>query len=92
MADYTDHVSKEMLVRPISLEEYESIWGLASIAESDPRFRTKLERHRAEVIKAMKMGDQLWEWRVGTEAFSSAGGLAVIRGEEIVWARLDWRS
>ncbi|MEJ7637964.1 MAG: hypothetical protein WKF75_08290 [Singulisphaera sp.] len=81
-----------MLLRPVTLDEYERYWEWDRIAESHPRCRPKLDQHRAEVHEAMKLGDQLWEWRRGTESFSMSGGLAVTRGGEIVWARHDWRS
>jgi hypothetical protein len=88
--DWTDLVRPEMLTQCVTLDEYftERLeWvrrGL--IAQST------VDQDRAQLEARAQPGDEWWEWVLGSEPLMQEGGLALVRGGQVVWARLDWIS
>ncbi len=80
-----------MLNRRVMLDEYfgERLEWVRKgrIAQS----AVEQDRVRLEA-RAQPGGDEWWEWVMGTEPLMQMGGLALVRGGCIVWARNDWIS
>jgi hypothetical protein len=88
--DWTDLVKREMLTRPLTLDEY-----FAEGMELIRRGRiaqSAIDRDRAQLEARRQAGDEWWEWVMGTEPLMQMGGLALVRDGEVVWARNDWIS
>jgi hypothetical protein len=88
--DWTDLVKREMLTRRVTLDE--------SFAEGRELVRrgrvaqSVIDHNRAELEARAQPGDEWWEWVMGTAPLMQMGGLALVRGGEVVWARNDWIS
>jgi len=92
MSDATQHVTAPMLQHRTTLDEYFHKWEYDRFAEGNPRLQKKMADRGNQLHELMQENDELWEWLVGTEAFSQAGGLAVVRDGQVFWACCDWRS
>jgi hypothetical protein len=88
--DWTDLVAHEMLTRRITLDKYfaESL-ELVAKGRLD---RSAVDGDRAQLEGRAQPGDEWWEWVIGTEPLRQIGGVALVRGGAIVWARDDWIS
>jgi hypothetical protein len=88
--DWTDLVSPKMLTRRVTLDEY-----FAESMELVGKGRVEksaIDRDRAQLEARAQPGDEWWEWVMGTEPLRQIGGVALVRGGAIVWARDDWIS
>ena len=54
--------------------------------------RAKVEAHAARIEAKLQPDDELWEWRNEGGPFASAGGMAILRGGEVVEWWSEWRS
>jgi hypothetical protein len=88
--DWTDLVRPEMLTRCVTLDEYfaERLEWVrrGHIAQS------AVDQDRAQLEARAQSGDGWWEWLLGSEPLMQMGGLALVRGGQVVWARNDWIS
>lgn len=58
------------------------VWAEPKLIEGEARIRSRMEP-----------GDELWGWHnPGRNAFSRAGGLAILRGGEVVWCERHYVS
>jgi hypothetical protein len=83
------HVTPEMLTKRTTYAEWVANLGLV-----DPpagKFLERIEKYGSRLSKLMQSGDELWEWKTGTD-FAAAGGFAILRDGKIVWAESTWRS
>jgi hypothetical protein len=88
--DWTDLVKRELLTRRVTLDEY-----FAEYMELVRRGRiaqSVVDRSRAQLEERAQVGDEWWEWVMGTEPLMQMGGLALLRDGDVVWARNDWIS
>lgn len=82
---------REWLVGPTTFHEYCRRW-FGDPAEMPPKLQARVEQRAAEVAAKLSPEDELWEWHADGGPFSSAGGMAVLRGGKIVeWWR-EWVS
>lgn len=82
---------RDWLVAPTTFRDYMDRFldGTDSVS---PDLLARFEQRAAEVAVKLRPGDELWEWHQRGGAFSSSGGLAVLRGGEVVeWWR-EWVS
>lgn len=88
--DWNDIVAPEMLTRRVTLEEYfaerESWVRMGQIR------RSAIDQDRLELEARWQAGDEWREWLMGTQPLRQIGGLALVRGGRIAWARHDWFS
>ena len=88
--DWIDLVKHEMLTCRVTLDEY-----FAESMELVRRGRlaqAAVDRNRAELEARAQLGDEWWEWVMGTVPLMQMGGLAIVRDGKLVWARNDWIS
>ena len=82
---------RDWLVAPTTFRDYMDRF-LGGIDSVSPDLLARYEQRAAEVAVKVQPGDELWEWHQRGGPFSSSGGLAVLRGGEVVeWWR-EWVS
>ena len=52
----------------------------------------RIENYGRRFSGLMEPGDEIWEWKTGTDDFGAAGGFAILREGDIIWADATWRS
>lgn len=65
---------------------------LASIPDLPEEKRRRAMGRVAAVEAKLLPGDEVWEWRYDGGAFSSAGGVAVLRDGQIIEEWREWVS
>jgi hypothetical protein len=83
-------VTHDMLIGRATIDEWVENLGLD--APPSGKSLERIETYGRRLTALMQPGDELWEWRIGTEQFASTGGFAILRNGEIVWADSTWRS
>jgi hypothetical protein len=90
MDDWAEFVSREMLDRSVTLDEYFAQY--VDLVRKGRVAQSALDRDRAQLEARTQPGDEWWEWVLGTEPLMQQGGLALVRGGRVIWARQDWIS
>jgi hypothetical protein len=90
MDDWTDLVEPEMLTRRLTLDEYFA--EHVEWVRKGHITQAAVDQNRAQLEARWQPGDEWWEWIMGTEKLMQMGGLALVRGGQIAWARNDWIS
>jgi len=88
--DWTEFVTPEMLRCRVTLGEYFAESRELVAAGKVSQSAIDCDQSRLEALA--QPGDTWWEWVLGTEPLRQMGGLALVRSQRIVWARLDWIS
>jgi hypothetical protein len=84
--DWTDLVSRDMLTRRISLDEYQA--EHVELANRGLISQSKIESDRAMLEALARSGEEWWEWVMGTEPCPREGHIttAVDRGRSFFMA------
>ena len=81
------------LTGPTTYRGFYAMWLGDENGVIEARFLSKLAEGEARIASRMEAGDELWEWHnPGWGPFSQTCGLAIIRGGEVVWSELHWKS
>jgi hypothetical protein len=65
---------------------------LATIGDLPEEKRRRIEERVAAVEAKLLPGDEVWEWRYDGGDLSSAGGVAILRGGQIIEEWREWVS
>ena len=84
-------IPRECLVHRIEYRAYVEEM-LASIRDLPEEKRRRAEERVAAVEAKWLPGDEVWEWRHDGGALSSAGGVAILRGGQIIEEWREWVS
>ena len=80
---------RDWLVGPTTFRNYADCL-LGGLGDPSPELLARVEGRAAEVAAKLRAGDELWEWHQRGGPLSSSGGLAVLRGGEVIeWWR-EW--
>jgi hypothetical protein len=88
--DWTNLVTREMLTRRVTLDEY--LAGKMELVRRGRIVQAVFDNDRAALAARAQPGDEFWEWVMGTEPLMQMGGVALVRDGGVVWARNDWIS
>jgi len=88
--DWTDLVTHEMLARRVTLDDYFA--PSMDLVRKGHVAEATINRNRAKLEALAQVGDEWWEWVMGTEPLMQMGGLALVRAGRVVWARNTWIS
>ena len=96
MEDWCELVDSEDLRRKLTLDEYFANQVAELGQNPNPNtvalIRTRCKEMRDELEALAQPGDSWWEWIQGDEPLMQSGGLALVRGGQIVWAMQAWIS
>ena len=81
-------VKPEMLTRRRTLAEY-FVEHVAWVRKGHIT-QAAVDQDRAQLEARWQPGDECWEWIMGKVSLRQMGGLALLRGGQIAWARNDW--
>jgi hypothetical protein len=84
-------IPPECLVHRIEYRAYVEEM-LASIRDLPEEKRRRAEERVAAVEAKLLPGDEVWEWRHDGGPLSSAGGVAILRGGQIIEEWREWVS
>jgi hypothetical protein len=79
---------RDWLVGPTTFREYCIDQFFSDLGYVPQSTLARFEEQESEVATKLKPGDELWSWHRKGGPFSSSGGLAILRGEDVVeWWR-----
>ena len=96
MEDWSEFVELGDLNRALTLDEYFANQVAELGQDPNPatvaQIRQQWEVMRGELEALAQPSDSWWEWIQGDEPLMQSGGLALVRGGQIVWAFQAWIS